>query len=425
MPRQHTVVSGDTLGAISVRYLGTFSKWQKIVNVNPQLAERQTASDGSPLIFPGDVLIIPENITDRPAAPQTARTVALTESEQDVSIVIDGLKFTGFTSYEINLSCDSLDSFSFTAPYSVATKDLKDAITPFAFKNFALYYSGQLMFRASLLTPDPELQANATEITLQGYPLCGVLNDCTAPPSKYPLEYYDATIQDIADPIAEVYGIRVLYPDGPGDPFIEVRSEPSERILNFLLKLAQQRRLIYTNDQNGRLVFYKGRKQRPFLNLKEGYAPLVSITPNFNAQAFYSHITGHTKCDIFFDALSYTHENKYLINKGIIRHETIFVHDADLMTDLQNAVDAHAGRMYADCISYKAQCDTHLNANGQLFRKGMTVSVEAPGVMISRQSNFTARNIKLLRTAEAKTAEIDLVLPGSFTGDLPRVFPWE
>jgi len=425
MSRRHTVVSGDTLSAISVRYLGSSLRWRKIVDVNPQLAGRRTASDGSPLIFPGDVLLIPENLTDKPAAPQITQTIALSEKEQDVSIVIDGMKFTGFTSYEINLSCDSLDNFSFTAPHDVAVKDLKEAITPFAFKNCELYYSGKLLFKAYLLTPDPELTADATEITLQGYPLCGVLNDCTVPPAMYPLEYFNATIRDIADPIAEAYGIRVLYPDGPGDPFIEVGAEANERILSFLLKLAQQRRLLFTNDENGRLVFYKGRKQSAFMQLKEGSEPLVSITPQFNAQGFFSHITGHTRCDIFLDPLSFTFENNYLINKGIIRHEAIIVHDADLMSDLENAVKAHAGRMFADCISYKAKCDTHLNGNGQLFRKGMTVCVDAPGAMISRQSNFIARNIKLLRDAKGKTTEIDLVLPGSFTEELPEVLPWE
>ncbi len=251
MSKAHNVVSGDTLGAISIRYLGTFSKWRKIVDVNPQLAGRKTASDGSPLIYPGDVLTIPEDITEKPVSPQTAQTVTLSDNEQDVSIIIDGKKFTGFTGYEINLSCDSLDTFSFSAPYDLAVKDLKEAIIPFAFKNCEVYYLGELLFKGYLLTPDPELQAEATEINLQGYPLCGVLNDCTIPPSKYPIEYYNVTLKDIADPVAEVYGIKIVYKDGPGDPFTEVAIEPNEKVLSFLLKLAQQRKFLFTNDESG------------------------------------------------------------------------------------------------------------------------------------------------------------------------------
>jgi prophage tail gpP-like protein len=101
------------------------------------------------------------------------------------------------------------------------------------------------------------------------------------------------------------------------------------------------------------------------------------------------------------------------------------VNDAIISPDLETAVKAYAGRMYADCVSYSLKCDTHTNGKGKVFKKGMTVCVQAPGAMITRQTNFIARNIKLLRTAEGKTAELSLVLPGSFTDDLPEALPWD
>jgi prophage tail gpP-like protein len=425
MSKAHNVISGDTLGAISIRYLGTFSKWWQIVDVNPQLNGRRTTSDGSPLIYPGDVLVIPEDKTEKTYSPQTAKTIELSDKELDVSIIIDGKNFTGFTGYEINLSHDSFDTFSFSAPYDIAIKEIKPAIMPFAFKDCAVYYLGELLFKGTLLTPDPELQSEATEITLQGYPLCAILNDCTVPPSKYPASYDNLTIQDIANPMAETYGIKVIFRDGPGDPFTGIAYEPNEKVLSFLLKLAQQRKLLFTNDENGRLVFFKDKKESAFMSFKAGNSPLISITPQFSAQGFYSHITGFTKEDSLFDSLSFTYENKYLTNKGIIRHDTIIVDDAENSTDLENAVKAHAGRMFADCVSYSLQCEGHLNDKGKLFKKGMTVNVEAPGAMITRQTNFKARNIKLLRDESGKTTQLDLVLPGSFLDELPEVLPWE
>ncbi|MCL2138216.1 MAG: LysM peptidoglycan-binding domain-containing protein [Treponema sp.] len=421
----HAVIRGDTLGAISVKYYGTFSKWKKIIDANPQLASRKTASDGSPLIYPGDVLIIQDDAVESQVVPQTLRSIELSDSEQDVSIIVDGKKFTGFTKYEINLSADSFDSFSFSAPYDLAVKDIKESLMPFAFKTCAVYYLRELLFKGFLLTPDPELQAEATEITLQGYPLCGILNDCTVPPSKYPVEYYNVTIKDIADPVADAYGIKIIFKDGTGDPFSEVAIEPNEKILEFLLKLAQQRKFLFTNDENGSLVFYKLAQQNAFMQFKEGYAPLISISPQFNAQSFYSHITGYTKNEVLAEPLTYTYENKFLIKKGIMRHDTITVDDAETRSELENAVKAHAGRMFADCVKYNLKCDTHLNNEGKLFKKGMSVYVEAPGAMITRQTNFTARNIKLLRDETGKTADLELVLPGSFTEELPEALPWE
>jgi prophage tail gpP-like protein len=71
------------------------------------------------------------------------------------------------------------------------------------------------------------------------------------------------------------------------------------------------------------------------------------------------------------------------------------------------------------------KCEGHLTDKGKLFKKGMTVCIEAPGAMITRQTNFIARNIKLIRDDTGKTTTIDLVLPGSFTEELPEVLPWE
>jgi hypothetical protein len=55
----------------------------------------------------------------------------------------------------------------------------------------------------------------------------------------------------------------------------------------------------------------------------------------------------------------------------------------------------------------------------------MTVSVTAPSAMITRATDFIARNIKLSRTTEGKTAALTLVLPGSYTGEIPEALPWE
>ena len=104
MSKVHKVVSGDTLGAIAIKYLGSFNKWHDIVLANPQLTGRKTAIDGSPLIFPGDILVVP--VKEKMPGGVTT-TVEVADGEQDVAIVIGGKKFVGFTGYELNLSFDS------------------------------------------------------------------------------------------------------------------------------------------------------------------------------------------------------------------------------------------------------------------------------------------------------------------------------
>lgn len=426
MSRVHSVVSGDTLGAISIRYLGTFAQWRDIATANPQLYGRRTAVDGSPLIFVGDQLIIPEEDKSEiiPASPQTI-TLSDSEEAQDVSIVIDGKRFTGWTGYELGLSYDGFDTFSFTSPYCEALEKLKECIMPFTFKNCLVYYDNDLIFKGTLLTPDPKLTDSDNTINLQGYPLCGILNDCTVPPALYPGNYESMNLKEIADKMGNAYGIKIIFDCDPGGTFQEVNFEPTEKILSFLLKLCQQRKILYTNDNNGRLVFFKPKKESAFVTFKEGEVPLQTLTPKFKAQEFYSHITGFTKTSDDNPSRSFTWENKFLTKRGITRHQTITIDDAETAEDLENAVKAHAGRMFADCISLDLDCDTHKNQDGKLFYKGMYAAIYSPAAMIHKETLLLARKVTLKRDVAAKTSNINLVLPGSFTDEIPEVLPWE
>ncbi len=422
MSKVHNVVSGDTLGAISIKYLGSFQKWHSIVIANPQLVGRKTAIDGSPLIFPGDKLIIPyENI----GIKKTVSTIEVADGEQDVAIVIDGKKFVGFTGYELNLSFDSLDTFSFSAPYDSELKELKNAIEPFSYKSCEIYYNGALVFCGKLLTPEPKLEDNAADITLQGYPLCGVLNDCNASPSKYPAQYKGLNIKQIADELASAYNIDVEMRGDAGSEFEKVACEPSESILQFLTNLLKQRDLLFTNNEKGQLVIFKPKEKKAEVSFIEGEPPLLSVIPKFNAQNFYSHITGFTKTDSKNKSLSYTFKNNYLINKGVLRYKSIMIDDAKTQTALEKAVNSQAGKMFADCVCYEINCEGHILIDNEICKKGLCVCIKAPKAMINRETNFIARNIKLIRTAENKTTQLSLVLPGSYSGKMPEVFPWE
>jgi prophage tail gpP-like protein len=426
MSRTHKVSQDDTLGAIAIRYLGSFFKWTVIVNANPQLTSHKKLSDGSPAIFPGDVLIIPENETKKPTTARTKKAIVLSsDAEQDVSIVTGGKKFTGFTGYELNLSYDSFDTFMFTAPYDRDNAELREAILPFSYKSCDVFYNDNLVFKGLLLTPDPALLVDSSEITLQGYPLCGVLNDCMVPPAKYPLPCAGINMKGIADAACDAYNIPVLFDGEVGADFAEVSIEPTDKILDFLSRLAKQRNLLFTNTEKGELLFFTAKKDKAFVSFVEGKLPLISIKPKFSAQQFYSHITGYNKTDAEYPTVSYTFENKYLINKGVLRHLAITVDDAETSSDVECAVKSYAGRMFADCVSFELECEGHVNGEKELFQKGMSVGVNAPGAMLVNDTVFIARNIKLKRTNEGKTSSMTLVLPGSYTGQIPEALPWE
>lgn len=421
----HTVVPGDTFVKISTTYYGTYKKWRQIVNSNPQLQGRKTSSDGVPLLYPGDVLIIPQDIKNEAAVSSSEPKFLDELSPDDISITIDGETYTGFTGYTLQLSMDGMDAFSFSAVYDGNDQILNGVFTPFAFKQCGVYFERKLVFSGTLLTPTPEVTPDSKTITIQGYPICGVLNDCNIPVSKFPPSYSGMTLEEIASDICEPFNINTNFEDSSGEAFSKIEVEPTDKILDFLKKLSEQRNLLFTNDSKGMLKFYKAKAEDVSATFQEGEIPFISCKPNFKTQEMYSHITGFTKTDKNNDSAQFTYENNFLIKKGVFRPISYVISDAT-NANLSDCVRVKVGQMMANCVSYELTVVGCTDPDGNLYHKGMCISLVAPGAEIYRETKLQVRNLTIKRSdTEGVQTTMELVLPESFTGSIPEVLPWE
>lgn len=428
MSRVHTVVSGDLLWKISVKYYGIPGKWTDIVKANPQLVGRKTASDGSPIIKIGDKLIIPEAVETKKVKSEVKakQTVVLDKNaKQDLALFCDGKKFTGFTGYTVVCSVDTFDAFSFSSVWDAENKDLRELFRPFSYKECEVYFDGDLIFRGRLLPAVPSVQPDSKTITVQGYPLCGVLNDSTLPDSLYPPEYNDLDLKQIAVNIAGAFGVNVLVKTDVGDAFKSVEISPEDKILDFLRKLAEQRGVFLSNAQDGSLLIWKPEQEKVCATFKEGEFPFVSCVPTLDGQNMYSHVTGFTPVSEETDCEKYTFENDYLIKNGVLRCYSKVMQDVD-SSGLENAVKAMAGRMFASAVKYTLTVAGCRDKNGKLYRKNMMVSVLAPDAEIYRETKLQVDEVQLKRSdSEGEQTVFSLVIPGSRTGELSGGFAWE
>lgn len=431
MSRTYTVVSGDTLVKVSIKNYGTYQNWKKILTSNPQLTGRKTSVDGVPLIFPGDVLIIPDE-TDVPAkviesVPELiSKSIKVEDAaDDDFSIFIDGRLYSGFTGYTVKMAMDSLDVFSFSAPWDDTTKQIHASFKPFTFKECAVYFNKKILFLGRLLASAPEVTPESKTINLQGYPICGVLNDCDIPVSKYPPSYNGMTLKQIAEDICQPFGIRVSFSEDAGKPLDKVEYTIGTKILDFLKKLSEQRNFVFTNDSSGNLFFWKVPEESVRVSFREGELPFVRCKANFNQQQMYSHLTGFTKTDKKSNASQYTYQNKYLIKNGVFRPVSFVCEDVD-SSGLEKAVKAKAGQMYVNCCSYELTVYGCTDSDGDIYSKGMSVSVYAPSAMIYRDTKFQVKELEIKRSdTEGVQTTFKLMLPDSINGTIPDVLPWE
>lgn len=405
----YSVASGDTFESISRKQYGTEEYASNIIQANPGASEP---------LQPGTSLIIPANPDKPENKPQTAEADNLDE----VALLIDGKRFRFWTSIKLTRSIDNMDTLDIGAPFEPSLASFKETFRPFSFKSNEITVGGEPLFKGTMISVIPSLGDSKT-IQVSAYSTPGVLNDCTAPASAYPLEYNNQNLQAITNAVIKPFGISAVFEAEPGAVFERVAINPGQKLLDFLSDLARQRNLVISSTERGALLFRKSIESGiPVAKLRQGESPVVSVSPTFNPQDYYSHVTGIEPIVVGLAGDVFTVKNGKLTN--LLRPFTFQAQDSESGT-LKEAVEAKAGRMFGNMVSYKVALNTWRDPAGDLWQPNTLVNLQSNNAMIYEPYNLVIRSVEFSRDENSQTATLDLVIPGSFSGKIPEVLPWD
>jgi len=406
----YSVITGDTFESISRKKYGTEKEADRIARANPGVAEPLTA--GTTLTVP----VLPE-------APQNLQQAADSSTDDEVAILIDGKRFRFWDKVRITRAIDTMDTVEFGAPFDADAPGFRDTFRPFSFKTVVITVGGTPLFTGTMVTVNPVLENAQKIISVSGYSLPGVLNDCTSPASSFPLEFDNQGLREIATAMAAPFGISVDFQADQGAVFERVASEPGKKVLAFLTELAKQRNLIISSSSRGKLTFLQSSEGgQPVARLQQGVAPVLSVTPFFSPQEYYSHITGIEPVVVGLAGSQFTVKNPRLL--GVTRPLTFNAPDT-LDADVKSAVEAKAGRMFGNMASYSVRVATWRDPSGKLWEPNTAIKLLAPDAMIYNEYEFIIRSIEFSRDRATETATLNLVIPGSFSGKVPEALPWD
>jgi len=412
----YSVKIGDTFDLISRKVYGTGAESGRIMRANPGVTEPLT---------PGTIIVTPDvglfGFLD-PAPPQSAPT----SSPNELALRIDGTRFRFWDSISITDSIDAFSVFSFSAPFEFNNTEVRDKIRPFAFQDASVTLGGADLFRGIIIDVIPKVTPDRASLDVSGYALPGILNDCTPPSTLYPVEYDGFGIWEISNVVGEPFGVSVSMQADPGDPFETIGIEPTQKVLDFLSKMASQRNLIITNNAAGQLVYWQSiQPGNPVARFFDGATPpLVSITPNFQPQQYFSHITGIAPVDMGDAGLQFTVQNDRLRKR--LRPHVFKANDTESAA-LSETVSTKAGRMFANAVSYTVEMSSWRNEqdSNNLWRPNTTLTLFAPQAMIYDEYEFLIRDVTRRRDGNEERAILNLVLPGVFSGQIPERMPWD
>lgn len=404
-----TAAIGDTFESISKATYGTSEKAALIKSANPGAGDSPT---------PGATIIIPKR-TPSPAP----RGVP----QDTIAVLVDGVKFVGWTELAFTQQMDSFGSFSFLSVWEPSNSELREIFKPLSFKSIEIFDGPELLFSGTMMTVDPSLDPTSRTLVAGGYGVPGVLNDCTPPGSALPLERDATNLKQIAIALAAPFGINVEMELDPGPAFIREAIDPAEDIYPYLIELAKQRNFIIGATPGGNLQIQREiAVGSPVAVIKQEDTATLSVVPQFNPQEFYSHITGQGRTTLAAFATlpgnQYTKLNPAL--DGILRPFSWRPPDV-LAGDLPAAVEAKAARMYAGAVSYQVTFPTWKDGNGVRWAANTTIKLQSEGAMIYSLYEFLIRKVEFHKMKNSETATLHLVLPGVFSGVVPTVLPWD
>ena len=406
----YSVIAGDTFESISRKKYGTEVEAGRIAKANPGVIEPLSA---------GTTLTVPT----LPDAPQNVQQTTGSNNADEVAILIDGKRFRFWDRVRITRAIDSMDTVEFGAPFDADAPGFKETFVPFSFKTVVITVGGVPLFTGTMVGVVPNIENIIKTVSVSGYSLPGVLNDCTPPASAFPLEFDNQGLREIAATLAAPFGLSVDFQADQGAVFERVAIEPGKKILTFLAKLAKQRNLVISSSSRGKLVFLQSSDGgTPVARLQQGSPPVLSVSPFFNPQEYYSHITGLEPAILGLAGTQFTVKNPNL--EGVVRPLTFNAPDT-LDSDVKAAVDAKAGRMFGNMASYSVRVATWRDPSGELWAPNTSVQLLAPDAMVYTEFTFIVRSVEFNRDARSETATLNLVIPGAFSGKIPEILPWD
>lgn len=415
MSKQYITIINDTFESIARKQYGNELEAGTIAKANPGVNEPLTS---------GIIITIPALST----IPENRLHDSDSDNINEVSLLIDGKRFRFWTDITITRAIDNMDTIEFSAPFdsNIDSENLntfRKIFKPFSFKDVVISVGGVILFTGTMVDIIPVLNNDGKIVSVSCYSLPGVLNDCNAPASDYPLEFIGLNLKDIANSIIKPFGIGLQFNANPGAIFDLVAIEATETVLSFLTKLAKQRNLIISSTPKGRLLFHQSATTgNPVTQLKQGESPLLSVTPIFNPQQYYSSITGIESAITGVPGSQFTVKNPKLSN--VLRPNTFSIPDTNT-ADVSTTVNARMGRMFANVVSYTIDVSTWRDSKGNLWKPNTTLILHAHDVMIYKNYEFVIRSVTFRRDKSSESATLNLVIPGSFEGKTPSRLPWD
>lgn len=407
--KQYTIQDENTLSQVARRAYGNASHWPRIWRAN-QSALRSNNPD---LIFPGEIIFIPEIAELLRDAPDISN-----REPGELSIVLDGIEIRS-TAARVALTMDTMsDGWTVTLPWEPGQNpELDSRILPYAYTPAKVYIGGVLIISGYLYNTESSITEQGTVKNLAGFSKTADLIDSNLRP---PYEENNVTLKQRAIKLIEPHGLKAIFETDTGGPFDRVTASETDVISRHLNKLAFQRSVLMSNTPEGNPLFWNANVDgEPVATLEEGQPPVRNFTAGFN---------GRRRFGTYRAVVSSPFGNSE--SPGVkdpavprSRFKTIRVQDS-ISGEVEAAAKWERNRTLADALTIPIPVVGWLNPRtGKPWQVNTKVTVISPAIHVPDGFDFLIRSIEFEEREDEKSCILNIVPPQVYSKE-EIIEPW-
>jgi len=337
-----------------------------------------------------------------------------------VTLEINGKDFAGWESLTITRTLDSCaDAFSLSAPFDPVKFKNYASFRPFGYQSVRLKIDDEKILTGRIESVSPSISASDRMINVQGRSLTGSLVDCSIDGQGF--NFKGLSLSQIAKKLCSPFSVSVVSISEAELPLMVANASPGQSVFDFLNQLAKDLSLLLTCNADGNLVITKvlpGGK--PVDAIIEGERKLLSANGSFDGTKIFSAYKVLMQQDGKNDIMGKALDGSIPIYRPL----TSTGSDADAK-DVQKSAEWKRALAISGAVGLSVTMAGWRTSNGLLWSPGQVVTLKAPGAFILKESPFLISEASLtLDTSQGKTSALKLVLPATYSGKLPEVYPW-
>lgn len=333
-------------------------------------------------------------------------------------------KITFFNNFTLSLKYDSVGSaFSFSFYFNPDNPEHKEVMCIGHYHLCTVTHNGETLLTGYILSQDFGDSPVPEMVSISGYSLPGVLEDCEIPTKLYPLQSDGISLKNIAEKLIQPFGLKLVVDSSVASlvnsTFKTSTASESQTVKAYLSELASQKNVVISHDEYGNLLFTKAKtRMQPVIdfNVPNGGIPGTSMKLNYNGQAMHSHITLQKQADTEGgNASEYTIRNPFVIG-SVYRPKTTSQNSGDDNDTEKAAKTALAAELKN--IKLTITTDRWL-IDEKIIKPNNTITVINPQVYLYNKSTWFIESIEYKGDEKINTATLNCVLPCVYDGSTP------